>query len=46
MTELVGKDIKTTIGKESEKDCIYLSESLCCIPETNTTLQINYISRK
>ena len=35
MTELVGKDIKTIIGKEYEKECIYLSESLCCTPETN-----------
>ena len=23
---------------------MYVTESLCCIPETNTTLKINYIS--
>ena len=26
-------------GKESEKEYIYISESLCCPPETNTALQ-------
>ena len=25
---------------------IYMAESLCCTPETNTTLQINYTSLK
>ena len=25
-------------GKESEKEYIYINESLCCTPETNTTL--------
>ena len=32
-------------GKELEKridTCICITESLCCIPETNTTLLINY----
>ena len=34
-------------GKEYEKECIYyiyicITESLCCTPETNTTLLINY----
>ena len=38
------------MGKKYEKECkysfiyiIYKTESLCYIPETNTTLQINYI---
>ena len=32
-------------GKESEKEYIQIiTESLCCTPETNTTLQINYTS--
>ena len=26
--------------------CICINESLCCIPETNTTLSINYSNRK
>ena len=35
------------MGKASEKDvCIYISESLNCIPECNTTLQINHTSVK
>ena len=25
-------------GKEYEKECIWITESFCCIPETNTTL--------
>ena len=31
-----------------EKICVYIciTESLCCTPETNTTLQINYTSIK
>ena len=32
-------------GKEFEKEqitCICITESFCCIPETNTTLLINY----
>ena len=31
-------------GKESEKEYIYISESLCCTPETNAILYINYTS--
>lgn len=31
-------------GKGSVKKNIYVAESLCSIPETNTTLQINYTS--
>ena len=30
-------------GKESEEGCVYVTESLCCTPETNTTLQISYV---
>ena len=32
------------MGKEPEKEWIYvyITESLCCTPETNTTLKINY----
>ena len=32
------------MGKEFEKEQIqvYITESLCCRPETNTTLLINY----
>ena len=26
--------------------CVCVSESLCSIPETNTTLEINYTSKK
>ena len=35
-------------GKEYEKECIdiYITESLCCIAEINTTLYINYTSIK
>ena len=37
-------------GKESEKEYMYVhmyvTESLCCTPETNTTLQINCTSIK
>ena len=29
-------------GKESEKEYIYITESLCCTPETITTLLIDY----
>ena len=28
----------------STEEWIYICESLCCIPETNTTLYINYTS--
>ena len=31
-------------GERSEKE--YITESLCCIPETNTVLYINYTSVK
>ena len=37
------------MGKEFEKKkkktdaCVCISKSLCCLPETNTTLLINYI---
>ena len=40
------------MGKESEKVYLYIyreryiTESLCCIPETNTVLYINYTSVK
>ena len=39
------------MGKESKKRvdiCICITDSLCCTPETNTTLKINYtpIKRK
>ena len=40
------KKKKTDMGKEFEKRldiCICITESLCCIPEANTTLLINYI---
>lgn len=30
--------------KKNEKEYRYITESLCCIHEVNTTLQINYIS--
>ena len=30
--------IITYNGKESEEEYIYISESLCCIPEANTIL--------
>ena len=33
-------------GKEPEIECICKTESLCCLPETNTTLYINYTSVK
>lgn len=33
-------------GKEHEKTHTYITESLCCIPETKTTLEINYTSVK
>ena len=42
----------TCKGKELEKEylsiylSIYITESLCCTPETNTTLYINYTSIK
>ena len=34
--------------KEYEKECVYIciTESLGCIPEANTTLQVNYTSMK
>ena len=32
--------------KESEKQDVCVTESLCSIPETNTTLYINYTSIK
>ena len=41
--------VLTYKGKESEKNPnIYVSitESLCCMPKTNTTLQISYTSIK
>ena len=31
-------------GKESENIYIYITESFCCTPETNTILQINSTS--
>ena len=36
------------MGKISEKVniCVYITESLWCIPETNAYLKINYISIK
>ena len=38
----------THSGKESEKEfmyrCVCITESLCCTPETNTALLINYTS--
>ena len=35
------------MGKESEKVIyMYITESLCCTPETNRTLYINYTSIK
>ena len=38
------------MGKESEKEYmhvyVYKTESLCCIPETNTILPLNYTSIK
>ena len=34
--------VMTYVGKESKKEWIYITDSLCCTPETNTTLQINY----
>ena len=34
-------------GKDTKKNaCFCITESHCCIPETNTILQINYISMK
>ena len=30
------------MGGESGGECIYITESLCCAPETKTTLLINY----
>ena len=43
--KLTQYSVITYVGKESEKEwvyvCIYVTESLCCIPETNTTLYIN-----
>ena len=32
------------MGKESEKEnrCICITDSLCCMPEINTTLKVNY----
>ena len=35
------------MGKEGRKKvdvCICITDSLCCTAETNTTVQINYIS--
>ena len=38
----MGKKFET---KQNKTDaCVCISESLCCIPETNTTLLINYIT--
>ena len=34
------------MGKESEKECLYMTDSLFCTPETNTTLQVNHIPTK
>ena len=39
------------MGKESKKRmdiyiCVCITDSLCCTPETNTTLQINYTAIK
>ena len=39
--------VMTYMGKESKKTvdlCICITDSLCCILETNTTLPINYTS--
>ena len=33
-------------GKGNEKEYVCITEPLCWIPETNTTLQINYTSLK
>ena len=33
-------------GKEYEKICVYITESLCCLPEPDTALQINDTARK
>ena len=42
--------VKSHNGKEYDTVCVCVcickTESLCCIPETNTTLQINYASLK
>ena len=37
------------MGKATKKRvaiCICITDSLCCTPETNTTLQINYTPKK
>ena len=38
--------IVTYNGKEYEKEYVCITESLCAMLETNTTLQINYTSAK
>ena len=41
--------LKQKNAKESKKRldaCICITDSLCCTPETNTTLSINYIPVK
>ena len=34
--------VVTCNGKESEKEYTYKAESLCCAPETNIALEVNY----
>ena len=47
---LTGNYIQYTVitynGEESEKEYIGLTESLCCIPETNTVSQIYFNCKK
>ena len=38
--------IITYNAKESEKICMYITESLCCIPETLNQLHFNLKKRK
>ena len=36
--------VVTYNGKEYEKEYIYKTESLCCVPETNTTYKMFFIN--
>ena len=37
--------VATHVGKEPEREvCVWITDSLCCTPETNTTLKVNYAS--
>ena len=38
--------IITCNGKESEKEYICVTKSICCTPETNTTMSVNDTSIK